>query len=165
MAKPESTAEVTALELPTFKGRPGWEFTDLSRLDLSAFGTPEGGSLDDVPEGLFAGVPEGTRLDQVDAAVSEGAAVEDGPVVLPLSVARERHPELVEPRGDAVDRGGIALAGHGGRELRKIELREVGELPARLALEARQLELSQLTPPSAARSGGSSRPRTPSGAP
>ena len=30
-------------------------------------------------------------------AVSEGAAVEDGPVVLPLSVARDRHPELVEP--------------------------------------------------------------------
>ena len=88
-------AELTALELPTFKGRPGWEFTDLSRLDLSAFSAPEGGSVDDVPEGLFTF--DGTRLDQVDAAVSEGAAVEDGPVVLPLSVARERHPELVEP--------------------------------------------------------------------
>ena len=88
-------AELTALELPTFKGRPGWEFTDLSRLDLSAFSAPEGGSVDDVPEGLFTF--DGTRLDQVDAAVSEGEAVEDGPVVLPLSVARERHPELVEP--------------------------------------------------------------------
>ena len=88
-------AEVTALELPTFKGRPGWEFTDLSRLDLSAFGAPDGGSLDDIPEGLFTF--DGTRLDQVDGTVSEGAAVEDGPVVLPLSVARERHPELVEP--------------------------------------------------------------------
>jgi Fe-S cluster assembly protein SufD len=90
-------AEVTALELPTFKGRPGWEFTDLSRLDLSAFAPVDGGDLEAIPEGLFTGVPEGTRLDQVDAAVSEGAAVEDGPVVLPLSVARERHPELVEP--------------------------------------------------------------------
>ena len=88
-------AEVTALELPTFKGRPGWEFTDLSRLDLSAFSAPDGGSLDEIPEGLFS--LDGTRLDQVDGAVSEGAAVEDGPVVLPLSVARERHPELVEP--------------------------------------------------------------------
>ena len=88
-------AEVTALELPTFKGRPGWEFTDLSRLDLSAFTAPEAGSLDDIPEGLFTF--DGTRLDQVDGSVSEGAAVEDGPVVLPLSVARERHPELVEP--------------------------------------------------------------------
>jgi Fe-S cluster assembly protein SufD len=90
-------AEVTALELPTFKGRPGWEFTDLSRLDLTAFAPVDGGDLGAVPEGLFAGVPEGTRLDQVDGAVGAGAAVEDGPVVLPLSVARERHPELVEP--------------------------------------------------------------------
>jgi Fe-S cluster assembly protein SufD len=88
-------AELTALELPTFKGRPGWEFTDLSRLDLTAFAAPEGGDLASVPDGLFTF--EGTRLDQVDAACSEGAAVEDGPVVLPLSVARERHPELVEP--------------------------------------------------------------------
>ena len=88
-------AEVTALELPTFKGRPGWEFTDLSRLDLSAFSAPDGGSLDAIPEGMFS--LDGTHLDQVDGAVSEGAAVEDGPVVLPLSVARERHPELVEP--------------------------------------------------------------------
>jgi Fe-S cluster assembly protein SufD len=88
-------AELTALELPTFKGRPGWEFTDLSRLDLTAFAAPEGGDLASLPDGLFTF--EGTRLDQVDAACSEGAAVEDGPVVLPLSVARERHPELVEP--------------------------------------------------------------------
>ena len=25
------------LELPTFKGRPGWEFTDISGLDLAAY--------------------------------------------------------------------------------------------------------------------------------
>jgi Fe-S cluster assembly protein SufD len=90
-------AEVTALELPTFKGRPGWEFTDLSRLDLAAFAPAEGGDVTSVPEGLFAAVDEGIRLDQVDGVSSEGAAVEDGPVVLPLSVARELHPELVEP--------------------------------------------------------------------
>jgi Fe-S cluster assembly protein SufD len=89
-------AEVTALELPTFKGRAGWEFTDLSSLDLGAFTAPEGGDLSAIPEGLFA-VPEGTRLEQVDGAWSDGVAVEDGPVVLPLSVARERHPELVDP--------------------------------------------------------------------
>jgi Fe-S cluster assembly protein SufD len=89
-------AEVTALELPTFKGRPGWEFTDLSRLDLSAFSPPEGGSLEISRDHLFD-LDATTRLDQVDAAVSEGTAVEDGPVVLPLSVAREKHPELVEP--------------------------------------------------------------------
>ena len=89
-------AEATALELPTFKGRAGWEFTDLSKLDLAAFSAPEGGELSALPEGLFE-LDGATRLDQVDGAVSDGAAVEDGPVVLPLSVARERHPELVEP--------------------------------------------------------------------
>jgi Fe-S cluster assembly protein SufD len=89
-------AEVTALELPTFKGRPGWEFTDLSRLDLAAFAPADGGDLTTTRDDLFR-LEGATRLDQVDGAVSDGAAVEDGPVVLPLSVARERHPELVEP--------------------------------------------------------------------
>jgi Fe-S cluster assembly protein SufD len=89
-------AEVTALELPTFKGRPGWEFTDLSRLDLSAFAPVGDGDLAHAREDLFE-LEGATRLDQVDGAVSEGVAVEDGPVVLPLSVARERHPELVDP--------------------------------------------------------------------
>jgi Fe-S cluster assembly protein SufD len=89
-------AEVTALELPTFKGRPGWEFTDLSRLDLDAFAPVDGGDLGVARTDLFD-LAGATRLDQVDGAVSEGTAVEDGPVVLPLSVARERHPELVEP--------------------------------------------------------------------
>jgi Fe-S cluster assembly protein SufD len=84
------------LDLPTFKGRPGWEFTDLSRLDLSAFAPVDGGSLAAVPESLFE-LEDATRLEQVDGAVGSGEAVEDGPVVLPLSVARARHPELVEP--------------------------------------------------------------------
>jgi Fe-S cluster assembly protein SufD len=89
-------AEAATLELPTFKGRPGWEFTDLSKLDLTAFSAVEGGDLGAVPAGLFE-LDGATRLDQVDGAVSDGVTVEDGPVVLPLSVARERHPELVEP--------------------------------------------------------------------
>jgi Fe-S cluster assembly protein SufD len=89
-------AEVTALELPTFKGRPGWEFTDLSRLSLEAFAAPDAGDLAAERADMFE-LAGATRLDQVDGSVSEGAAVEDGPVVLPLSVARDRHPELVEP--------------------------------------------------------------------
>ena len=89
-------AEAATLELPTFKGRPGWEFTDLSKLDLTAFSPVDGGDLAAVPPGLFE-LSGATRLDQVDGAVSDGVTVEDGPVVLPLSVARERHPELVEP--------------------------------------------------------------------
>jgi Fe-S cluster assembly protein SufD len=90
------TTQAATLELPTFKGRPGWEFTDLSKLDLTAFSPVDGGDLAAVPSGLFE-LDGATRLDQVDGAVSDGVTVEDGPVVLPLSVARERHPELVEP--------------------------------------------------------------------
>jgi Fe-S cluster assembly protein SufD len=90
------TETTKVLELPTFKGRAGWEFTDLGALDLSQFSVADGGDLSAVPEGLFS-LSDPLRLDQVDGAVGDGAAVEDGPVVLPLSVARERHPELVEP--------------------------------------------------------------------
>ena len=91
----------TELTLPTFKGRPGWEFTDISALDLSRFteaGAPAEGGWTVPVEAPVLEAPEGaTQLSQIDGAVSEGIAVEDGPVVLPLSVALERHPELVEP--------------------------------------------------------------------
>ncbi len=90
------TETTQVLQLPTFKGRAGWEFTDLGRLDLTAFSPVEGGDLAAQPPALFE-LDGATRLDQVDGAVSDGVTVEDGPVVLPLSVARERHPELVEP--------------------------------------------------------------------
>ncbi len=32
-----ASASAPAVELPTFKGRPGWEFTDISSLDLAAY--------------------------------------------------------------------------------------------------------------------------------
>jgi Fe-S cluster assembly protein SufD len=32
-----ASASAPAMELPTFKGRPGWEFTDISDLDLAAY--------------------------------------------------------------------------------------------------------------------------------
>ena len=32
-----ASASAPAVELPTFKGRPGWEFTDISDLDLGAY--------------------------------------------------------------------------------------------------------------------------------
>jgi hypothetical protein len=83
------TTQAATLELPTFKGRPGWEFTDLSKLDLTAFSPVDGGDLAAMPSGLFE-LDGATRLDQVDGAVSDGVTVEDGPVVLPLSVARDR---------------------------------------------------------------------------
>ena len=85
------------LELPQFKGRPGWEFTTLPG-DFSLEGFPHaGGSLDAAFERVLGVPPGAAELLQVDDAVSDGVAVEDGPVVLPLRVALERHPELVEP--------------------------------------------------------------------
>ena len=79
-------AEAT-LELPTFKGRPGWEFTDLSGFDPAEFAA--GDPVDAEP--LFEAATE------LAHGADDGVAVEDGPVVLPLNVARIRHPELVEP--------------------------------------------------------------------
>jgi Fe-S cluster assembly protein SufD len=71
---------VTVLpELPSFKGVPGWEFTDLSKLDLDAY--PPAGS-GDAAEPLFDGF---------DAASDHGDAI-----VMRLDEARESHPELVE---------------------------------------------------------------------
>jgi Fe-S cluster assembly protein SufD len=63
------------LALPTQKSK-GWEFTDLSELDLDAFGS---------------GVPEVSGL---EPANGEGG----GPVVLPLSEAAAQHPDLVRER-------------------------------------------------------------------
>ena len=65
------------LALPQWKGTPGWEFTDLKGLDLDAFpAAPAGGDA----EPLF---------DLVEADPGEA-------IVLPLDVAAEEHPELVE---------------------------------------------------------------------
>jgi Fe-S cluster assembly protein SufD len=88
---------VGALELPQFKGRPGWEFTTLpGDFSLESFEHASGDLSAAFTRTLAA--PDGaTELLQVDDAVGEGVAVEDGPVVLPLRVALERHPELVEP--------------------------------------------------------------------
>jgi Fe-S cluster assembly protein SufD len=87
-------ADTAALELPTFKGRPGWEFTDLSGFEPADFFSGE--PVDAEP--LFR-----AKTELVHGA-SDGVAVEDGPVILPLNVARVRHPELVEPHLGSVVR-------------------------------------------------------------
>jgi Fe-S cluster assembly protein SufD len=90
-------AETATLELPRFKGRTGWEFTDLGDFSLEAWEpAPAAGAGWTASKVLDA--PEGAvELLQVDGGSGEGVVIEDGPVVLPLSVARERYPELVEP--------------------------------------------------------------------
>jgi Fe-S cluster assembly protein SufD len=89
-----------SLVLPQFKGHSGWEFTSLDKLSLDAFaaaapGEGDAGAVERVQTLLEA--PEGAiTLGQVDGRVIETPEA-DGVVVLPLSVAVERHPELVEP--------------------------------------------------------------------
>ncbi len=93
-------ADVTALELPTFKGKKGWEFTDLSKLDLASFsaaapGEGDAAAADRVDTLLEA--PEGALgLGQVDGLAIGDGIDDDGLLVLPLSVACEHHAELVE---------------------------------------------------------------------
>jgi Fe-S cluster assembly protein SufD len=104
------------LDLPTYKGRPGWEFTDLSGFSFEAFppvtpGEGDASAVDRVETLLEA--PEGAlALGQVDGRVLEAPGTEaGGPMVMPLAVAAERHPELVEPHlGRIVDSGSEAFA-------------------------------------------------------
>ncbi|HKP91477.1 MAG TPA: Fe-S cluster assembly protein SufD [Thermoleophilaceae bacterium] len=81
-----SAAAAAAPPLPEFKGRPGWEFTDLTGLDLDAYEpapAAEGG------EAVLA-APESDRA--------------EGAIVCTLAEAAESHPELVERHlGTVVD--------------------------------------------------------------
>jgi Fe-S cluster assembly protein SufD len=69
-------------ELPQFKGRPGWEFTDISGLDLAAY--ERGLASDDLTsaEPMF----------ELEAA----AALPDGVIVSTIEAARKDHPELID---------------------------------------------------------------------
>jgi Fe-S cluster assembly protein SufD len=75
-----------SLELPSFKGKPGWEFTPIDKLDLAAFPAAPAGAPDAAPA-LFA--PEG-GVAASDEEPRSGAAI-----IAPLRVALERHAEVV----------------------------------------------------------------------
>jgi Fe-S cluster assembly protein SufD len=106
----------SGLGLPQYKGRAGWEFTDLGRLSLDDYaparpGEGDGSAVDRVETLLSA--PEGAiPLGQVDGRiVEEPAELPDGVLVEPLTLAVERHPELVEPHlGRIVDGEGDVFA-------------------------------------------------------
>jgi Fe-S cluster assembly protein SufD len=72
----------STLELPTFKGRPGWEFTDISGLELERYEpSSSNGRTGWSAHGLF-NLPE--------------AEVPDGVIVSTIEHAAEEHPELIE---------------------------------------------------------------------
>jgi Fe-S cluster assembly protein SufD len=72
------SAAATLPELPQFKGVPGWEFTDLSKLDIDAYPPAPGGG-DAAP--LFEAFPAG----------HDGDAI-----VMPLAEAMREHADLID---------------------------------------------------------------------
>jgi Fe-S cluster assembly protein SufD len=77
-------ARIAALELPSFRGAAGWEFTPIDKLDLDGFPVAPGGA--------------GSNSFGLDEAPPEGA------IVMALAQAAEEHPELVERHlGSIVD--------------------------------------------------------------
>src|SRR3954453_9118431 len=77
-------AALDAIELPRFRGTPGWEFTPIDKLDLDAYPPAPGGKA--------------TSLFEFDGAVTVSDEEHDaeGPIVMPLALAAERYPDLVE---------------------------------------------------------------------
>lgn len=81
-----AAARVSSVPLPEFKGKAGWEFTPLGKLDLDALPPAPSGS----PEGLdLLLAPAEAVTPSAEPATSEG------PIVMPLAQAVEEHPELV----------------------------------------------------------------------
>ena len=104
----DAARRAAELDLPRFKGKAGWEFTDISKLDLAAFtaavpGEGDASAVDRVETLLEA--PEGAHhLGQVDGRVIDGGDAPDDLLVLPLTLACETHADLVEEHfGKVVD--------------------------------------------------------------
>ena len=87
------------LELPTFKGVAGWEFTELKDFDLASFETAGVGDLlaADQADLVFDLPAEAVRMTQVDGSYHPiDEPVSEGPLIMPLSQAIESHGELVD---------------------------------------------------------------------
>ncbi len=112
----ERAAELAqTLELPEFKGRPGWEFTDISGLELERYGRPNGdhdptAKRDHAPL-LFAIEPAETArtLELWDGlpAPPQGKGLPDGVIVGTF----DEHPDLVERHlGTVIDEQDLFIA-------------------------------------------------------
>jgi Fe-S cluster assembly protein SufD len=82
-------ARLEALELPTFRGVAGWEFTPIDKLDLDGHPVAPGGTA-----------PSSFGLEE---------APPDGAIVMPLAQAASEHPDLVERHLGSVVRGDTPL--------------------------------------------------------
>src|SRR3954468_19705504 len=104
----DAARRAAALDVPRFKGKAGWEFTDITKLDLATFAAAAPGEGDasaaERVETLLE-APEGAHhLGQVDGRVVDGGDTPDDLLVLPLTLACETHADLVhEHLGTVVD--------------------------------------------------------------
>ncbi len=89
----------SSLDLPSFKGNAGWEFTDISKLDLDAYapaGAGDGAAVERA-EALFQGLEDPIVLTQVDAStIVVPDDLPEGVTVTTLERAAAEQPELVE---------------------------------------------------------------------
>jgi Fe-S cluster assembly protein SufD len=88
-----------SLELPQFKGRPGWEFTDLSELDLSAYRPAQGANGSAIaPREQLLEPTDAIELVQVDAGSGArvGEPIPEGMIVSSLEQAARDHTDVVE---------------------------------------------------------------------
>jgi Fe-S cluster assembly protein SufD len=84
------------LDVPRFKGQPGWEFTDISRLDIAALAPAPSATNGVTATAMFE--PKATvELRQVDGgAVTLTGELPDGVIVAALDEAAQQYPDLVE---------------------------------------------------------------------
>ena len=86
-----------SLPLPSFRGNPGWEFTSLKGLDLDAYGPPAARDVEAAGLGVFETPAGAIALEQVDHVFADPLEpAPEGALVMSLSAAVQRHPELVE---------------------------------------------------------------------
>jgi Fe-S cluster assembly protein SufD len=106
-----AVALADSLGLPQFKGRSGWEFTDISGLDLDAYSPAGGSGAEAHPEPMFE--PDAAaELRQVDGdEPTLTGELPDGVIVGSLEHAAREHPELVSRHlGTVVDSGDVFVA-------------------------------------------------------
>ena len=115
-ARRERAAELSAtLDLPRFKGKPGWEFTDISALDLSSYapaGAPVNGAAGSgAPAPLFA-PDRAVELRQVDGGEATlTGELPDGVIVTSIERAAVEYPDLVARHlGTVVDGEDVFVA-------------------------------------------------------
>ncbi len=85
-----------SLELPQFKGHAGWEFTDISGLDLAAYGASPASTNGNAAVSIFEPAAA-LELRQIDAGASVASGeLPQGVIVSTLEDAAREHSELVE---------------------------------------------------------------------